>query len=214
MATSINNFMSLCFEGGGVGVSRGHPLPELNTFLFMAGEDNSVPPGDWERYFSELSVHLTGAGGQLGVSNNNFSKYVVDILELFIVNISSLAVNFQLHSNEETAVIGAWYSSHLNELVVCLWSILGQWLDYLKHSHIRTNSSYNDIPRCHNELGPGTEYDHDDVTSLHLRAVFMGSLFRIASRTLHLVTLNPNDRSQPQASVCPKLGNSLLICSS
>ena len=114
----------------------------------MDEEDNSVPPGDWERYFSELSAFLTGAERQLGFANDNFSEYVVDRLELFIVNISSLAEHFQLHSNEETAVIGAWYSSHLNELVVCLRSLLGQWLDYLNHSHIRTNSSYN-VPLVH-----------------------------------------------------------------
>ena len=93
------------------------------------------------------SEHL--AERQLGLANDNFSEYVVDRLELFIVNISSLAEHFQLHSNEETAVIGAWYSSHLNELVVCLRSLLGQWLDYLNHSHIRTNSSYN-VPLAHN----------------------------------------------------------------
>ena len=63
----------------------------LNTFLFMDEEDNSVPPGDWERYFSELSAFLTGAERQLGLANDNFSEYVVDRLELFIVNISSLA---------------------------------------------------------------------------------------------------------------------------
>ena len=61
----------------------------------MDEEDNSVPPADWERYFNELSAFLTGAERQLGLANDNFSEYVVDRLELFIVNISSLAEHFQ-----------------------------------------------------------------------------------------------------------------------
>ena len=76
-------FITLCLYVPLVG-SRGHPLPNcncINTSLFMAEEDNSVP-GDWERYFSELSAFLTGAERQLGLALDSFSEYVVDRLRV------------------------------------------------------------------------------------------------------------------------------------
>ena len=87
-----------------------------------------------------MSSFISSAERQLGTATSDFSEYVVDRLELFIVNVASIAEHF--HS-QETDVIGEWYSAHLDELVACLRSVLRQWLDCLNYSHVRTTVSYN-----------------------------------------------------------------------
>ena len=57
------------------------------------------------------------------------------------------------------------------------------------------------LPICHKELGPGTEYVRLADTSLHLKALLIGSVFLVAFLTLSLVTQYPIDRSVPQTIV-------------
>ena len=82
----------------------------------------------------------------------------------------------------------------------------------MNSTKIFTIKHLHDIPICHKELGPGTEYGRRLVKPPgHLLAPPSGSIARSVLRTLSLVTCKPLLLRLPQIICTPEYGASTLI---
>lgn len=91
---------------------------------------------EWVTFFTEIERFVASASRQIGFANEQFSEFVVDRLEIFIVSVSSLLSHLgaNLPSNErsmENAI--SRICSNLTVLLGCLRAILSEWEDYLNH---------------------------------------------------------------------------------
>ena len=83
----------------------------------------------WERFFTELSSFLRTAERQMENVNQAFSEYVLERLQISVLNLSVLMD--QLHSvapsNTQQGSVSAYYYSEIAELLVCVREIASQW---------------------------------------------------------------------------------------
>ena len=83
----------------------------------------------WERFFEELSSFLQAAERQESTANVAFSEYVVERLQISIMNVSMILHHWQSITPDEDhhAETGAYLYSQLAGLLQCLREIAQEW---------------------------------------------------------------------------------------
>ena len=85
-----------------------------------------------EAFFSELTTFLRQLEREEGIANQQFSEYALERLQLTIVAVGSIRSGLHAFENDHglrEAVL--YYSSTMDELLVCLQSLSVLWTNYV-----------------------------------------------------------------------------------
>ena len=107
------------------------------SMRMMASNQDQRSLWGWETFFDEIGAFLRAAQAQYSTANESFSNYVVERLEVCIVNVSNLRhhlrnplINGQQPNQEKLRILDH-YSSLLSEMLTLLRSIATQWQAYI-----------------------------------------------------------------------------------
>ena len=88
---------------------------------------DNFEPQVWSSYFDEVVQLLQGADRQYGTSNQAYTQYVLERLEICVQTCRSL--KGQITPSDSTGRL-QWYLNEFDELISCLQSIRKKWEEY------------------------------------------------------------------------------------